>query len=50
MRDRAHRFVAAFELLGQLRRNRIEPLAPGGFEPTSDACVARRAPGRRSLP
>jgi hypothetical protein len=47
MWDRTQLLVAAFEMLCQLRRNRVEPFAPRGFEPAADACVARRAPHRR---
>ena len=47
MWDRVYRLVAALEMLRQLRRNRVEPLAPGGFEPAADADMARRAPRRR---
>ena len=47
VRDRAHKLVAALEMLRQLRRDRVQPADPGGFEPAADACMAQGAACRR---
>ena len=47
VRDRARWLVAPLEVFGELSRDRLGPARPCGFEPVTDARVARRTAGGR---